>query len=183
MILTLTCLQSINQHERLCLSATEITLTSKNTEVSCSLDGPVLFLGRTAPREGNAVTQPNAIGRLMYILHLKETTTQSVSLAAGGRLGADRAALHFSLLPSPPPLKKMMTCSIFKITIIKAITFFSFFLFFLGIDAITASGTVGEAGELGEGAGVLEHVVAHLAHTAWVGAAERGDEDVATLVV
>ena len=50
------------------------------------------------------------------------------------------------------------------------------------MDILAARGTMLGAGGVGEGAAVLEHVGACLAHTARGGAAERSDEDMAALV-
>ena len=80
-ILTLTCLQFLNQHKRLCLPATEIALTSNDTGVLVVLDGPVLHYGVVffrgcTTQTRNAVQRPNAKSRLVYIWHLDRTTTQ-----------------------------------------------------------------------------------------------------------
>ena len=55
-------------------------------------------------------------------------------------------------------------------------------MFDLGLDLVAALVTVLDAGDVGEGAAVLEHVGAYLAHTVKGGAAERGNEDMAALV-
>ena len=53
----------------------------------------------------------------------------------------------------------------------------------LGVDVLAARGTVLGVGALGEGAAVLEHVGAHLAHPVRGGTAERSDDNVAALVI
>ena len=60
---------------------------------------------------------------------------------------------------------------------------FIFLVFDLELDVGAALGTVHDAGVVGEGAAVLEHIIAHLAHTVRGDAAESGNEDVALLVL
>ena len=51
------------------------------------------------------------------------------------------------------------------------------------LDIIAAVGAVNDAGVFVAGAAVLENVGAYLAHAVGSGAAERGNEDVALLVL